>query len=139
MEKTPLSKFQDSSFTHVNMSYAPFNKHQNFKGNNVQAKTFPMYLASKNVSSCEAEVNEGIELSTTILHVGIFPVFDVHQDPQNMGSNISIKSFEMEDARIDSYLLHVCKGLTHNALCFFAMHGMGTSKSIAQNIVTNSM
>jgi hypothetical protein len=58
----------------VNLSYAPFNEHQSIEGNNVQTKAFPMYLALKNLNFFEVEANEGVDPSTTILHVGKFIV-----------------------------------------------------------------
>lgn len=72
-----------------------------------------MNLASKNVFNREVEVNEDVDSSTTNLHVGKFSVVDprniVHQDTQNMISNISIKSYGTKDTKVNTYLLYVCR------------------------------
>lgn len=134
---TPLPKLKDSSLRQAKLSYAAFNDCI-VQGRIVQAQPLPMYHASKSPVNHGVEVNDGVDLSTSILHGEEFPTFDMHQDSQKIGSNIGINNLEMENTMISSYHMFA-SDLPGMPFVSNTIHGTGATKSITQNIVRSSI
>ena len=137
MWNNTASQNGNSSLRQVKPSSAKLND-RIVQGCIIQAQALPMYHASKSVGNHGVEVNDSVDLSTNILHVEEFPVFNMHQDSQKIGSNISINNLEMENTKISSYHMFA-SDLPSMPSVSDTIRGMGASKSITQNIVQSSI
>lgn len=117
----PLPKIEEEEASpfflrQARLSYAAaYNDCHNWEGRVVQTQA-PKSLVQQGV-----EVTGGVDMSTPV------PVFE---DPEKIGSTISIKNFELENARVSSYHMFA-RDLPGMPFFSYTIHGMGrTSKSM---------